>query len=177
MADCLTAPPPGSEQSAGELYDNLRLWAERRAIEVHETDFGPHAEAAGLVDEEAAGLVSARGDRFVVVIDRRQSPDERLRTLAHELGHVLMEYGTTPPAHGVVHDVSGALEDRAYLVEALVDRAVGLSPGAGAARAELAEGARRLGLRPFVVACELARAAKGYAPAPAQAGLRDVRYY
>jgi hypothetical protein len=175
MAYCLTPPRRGHELSPDELYDNLRTWAERRGIEVLEADFGPGTEAEPFAEPGIAGLVAARADRFVAIVDRTQPADERFRTLAHELSHVLMEFGSRPPAHGVVHDVSGALEPRAYLAEALVGRAVGLTPPDRGA--DMAAAVQRFGLRPFTVACEIAQAAEGTPRAAARPRLRELGYF
>ena len=183
MADCLTPPGPGRGLTPDELYDNLRAWAERpvakggMGVEVHETDFAPPSEAEHLGGEQAVGLVAARGDHFVAVVDRTQAADERLRTLSHELSHVLMEFGRRPPTHGAVLDMTGQVEPRAYLAERLVDRALGVTASRPGDLAADTAAAQRYGLRPFVIACEIAQAAKGRPRPRPRPRIRDIGYY
>lgn len=178
MDDCLRPPAPSRRIPPSELYEHLESWAESHGIEVLATDFGPGGEAGAYAEDGLQGVVATRGDHYVAVVDRTLPDDERALTLAHELSHILSEFGPVPPRHGVVFDARGHVEDRAYLTESLFGAATGIIRAPERQVNEvMAQGARELGLEPFVIACELAQAAQGSPRPSARPPLGDVRYY
>lgn len=168
MPDCLTPPAPSRRLPPAQLYDRLEAWARDRGIEVLAADFSPGSETARYAEDGLAGVVATRGNHFVAVVDRMLDDQERALTLAHELSHVLAEFGPVPPRHGVVLDARGHVEDRAYASEALYGLATGIIQAPKEdANAYMADVALELGLEPFVIACELSQASQGGArPAP-----------
>jgi len=177
MADCLTPPPPSRRLPPSQLYEHLEAWARDRGIEVLEADFGPGTETERYAEEHLAGVVATRGTHFVAVVDRTLDDKERALTLAHELSHILSEFGPTPPRHGVILDARGNVEPRAYATEALFGLATGLIQASpGQANSFMTDTVERLGMEPFVIGCELSDAAKGSPRSARQPPLGTVGY-
>lgn len=153
--DCLR--PPEKPIAPARASANLREFARRRGIDVKDVDLsGAPSEAAGM---PLAGTVGAANGRHVAYIHPEQGPRDLARTTAHELSHLVLEFGPKPPPSGGVGIPHDLAEARAEATEDLFSTAMGWAPVYE--RRDLLETVERVGWQPVVAACMLAAAARG----------------
>lgn len=155
IADCLRVPedPP----SPSLIRQRLEAFAASRGIEVRETDLSPLTKTAGY---ELAGTIGASGGHHVAYVHPEQSEAEKATTVAHELAHLLLEFGPLPPKAGGVVVPTEQLEDRAEAAEDVFARAVGLKRSTNP-QAAMLKAVEAVGWQPVVAACQLAAVARG----------------
>jgi hypothetical protein len=158
LRDCLR--PPERPYDPYHIYEALEAYALRHGIEVVQANLRDPASAM-FVEETVLGTIGAHGGHHVVFVDEHQTPEEKALTLAHELSHIQLEYGSTPPRLGIILDVHGQVEPRAYGTEYLFAVATGLlEPPHGVDPAS--EVMEAVGIEPVVQACTLVQAVRDY---------------
>lgn len=158
LRDCLQ--PPERSYDPYHIYEALEAYALRHGIEVVQANLRD-PESAMFVEQNVLGTIGAHAGHHVVFVDESQEPQQKALTLAHELSHLQLEYGSMPPRLGSILDVHGQVEPRAYGTEYLFAIATGLyepPPGVDPASEVL----REVGIEPVVEACALAQAVRDY---------------
>lgn len=165
LRDCLKPPANGRPVDPHVAWRALEDYALRSKVEVLQANLRD-PRSAMFVEEGVLGTIGRRGMHNVVFVDENQTIEEKVLTLAHELSHVQLEVGTSPPASGVATDTTGQLEPRAYGAEYLFAVATGYERPAPASD-PVAEVAAEVGLQPAAQACAMAKAVESFEDHPA----------